>query len=74
MTKDEKRLKAVNSELREEMKYLKEDLNSFRIENFKLKRWIESKFKWWAKLISNDDSPCLKWLIKDTGKILKYWD
>lgn len=73
MTKIED-LTEKNKELRRQVKGLEEENQTLRSAKYRLENWIKRKFEWWAKLIANDSSPCMKYLINDTAKILKLWD
>jgi len=62
---------------REEIKMLKLDYETERSMRLKVERelsektaWIQGKFEWWSELLSESKTPCLKYLIKDTARIL----
>lgn len=70
-------MKKTIKDYRDEIRMLRLDYETERRERMKLERelaaktaWIRTKFDWWPTLIAEGKTPCLKYLIKDTAKIL----
>lgn len=63
--------------LQEDLKFAKSQMRQWRDKYYyeqkekqQLKEWVKEKFDWWIELSATQKSPCLKFLIKNTAKIL----
>lgn len=68
-----KKLRSQLKDAQSEVKHWSDMFYETNEKHRKYRGWIKEKFDWWVELLANDRRPCLKFLIKDTAKILGMW-
>lgn len=64
-------MRRIERRLREEIKSLEEELSSIKEDRQQFREHFIHRFKWWIKLLNDNQTPDLSWLIIDDTKYLR---
>lgn len=74
---EEEAMNKIIKDYKSDLRFEREENQRLQSQNYKLQNrvdklhnWILSKFDWWPELLKDGKTPCLKYLIKETAKIL----
>lgn len=66
-----KRYKQKVKDLKEELEYVRQQLDEVEADRAKFRDHFVIRFKWWIKLIGEKSSPNLAWLIENEAQWLR---
>jgi hypothetical protein len=64
-------MRAVEKRLRERVKVLEADVEELKADRELFREHFRERFRWWIKLLGENSTPVLPWLIEDEAKWLR---